>query len=75
MRSSPIGRALVLRAREPQEGEIEALSRAASLVWERVGKADEKRAAAREATRKAQEKHRHEMLANQQAAIFGWTDS
>jgi transcriptional regulator with XRE-family HTH domain len=32
-------RALVLRAREPQEGEIETLSRAAKLVWDVVGRA------------------------------------
>ena len=42
-------RALVLRAREPQEGEIEALNRAARLVWDVVGTADETREAARKA--------------------------
>ena len=41
-------RALVLRAREPQEGEIEALSREARLVWDDVGRAAEKREAARD---------------------------
>jgi hypothetical protein len=45
-------RALVFRAREPQEGEIEALSRAARLVWEVVGRSDEKRAEEREAALK-----------------------
>jgi transcriptional regulator with XRE-family HTH domain len=42
-------RALVLRAREPQEGEIEALSREAKLVWDEMGRAAEKREAARKA--------------------------
>jgi hypothetical protein len=64
-------RALILRAHEPQEGEIEPLSRAARLVWDVVERADEKRAEEREAVRKAEEKHRREMLAEQKAVIFG----
>ena len=42
-------RALVFQAREPQEGEIEALSREARLLWDDVGRAAEKREAARKA--------------------------
>jgi transcriptional regulator with XRE-family HTH domain len=64
-------RALVLRAREPQEGEIEALSRAARLMWDGVGRADEKRAEEREAARKAEEKHRCEIFPKQKAVILG----
>jgi transcriptional regulator with XRE-family HTH domain len=56
-------RALVFRACDPQVGEVEALSRAARLVWELVGIADEKRAEEREEVRKQAESRRREMLA------------
>ncbi len=62
-------RALVFQAREPQEGEIEALSPAAKLVRELVGRADEKRAEEREAVRKAEESHRREMVAKQKVVL------
>ena len=44
-------RALVLRARDPKEGELKALISGARLMWELVGLADEKRAEEREAAR------------------------
>jgi hypothetical protein len=56
-------RALVFRARDSQEGEVEALSPAARLVWAVVGRANEKRAEEREAARRAEEDNRREMLA------------
>jgi hypothetical protein len=68
-------RALVLRAREPEDGELEALSPAARMVWEIVRKADEKRAEMRERVRKAEEKYLREMHAKQQPVILGRTVS
>jgi hypothetical protein len=63
-------RALVFRARDSQEGEVEALSPAARLVWAVVGRANEKRAEEREAARRAEEDNRREMLAKR-PRIFG----
>jgi hypothetical protein len=55
-------RALVLRAREPKDGEVEALSPAAKLVWELVGKADEKRAEERARALRVEEATRRALL-------------
>lgn len=54
-------RALIFRAREAREGEIEFLGRSAKLLWELVGRVDATRAEEREAVRQAQEDYRLKM--------------
>jgi hypothetical protein len=58
-------RALVFRACEAKEGEIEALSPAAKVVWENVGRADDKREEEREAAARWTKTIGGEMLAAQ----------
>jgi transcriptional regulator with XRE-family HTH domain len=63
-------RALVFRGREPLDGEIEGLDRAARLVLDLVARANEKRAEEAEAVRQAEEKLRREFLAKQRPVVL-----